>query len=182
MTRILLALVVAFALFACSSGLDEAEVRTIVDEAVASAVADADLPSVISVREVELRDDDGRLRGRLGVNSVGNAELALFDQVSELFPRWTTSVAENGETLLTFWRTNGERVGVGLQLTESGVGLVDSNGVIRLALALSGANGDTPLLGMRDPAGAVTVGVTDVGLSVRDADGNLLFTAPESAP
>jgi hypothetical protein len=35
---------------------------------------------------------------------------------------------------------------------------------------------------MRDPAGAVTVGVTDVGLSVRDADGNLLFTAPESAP
>jgi hypothetical protein len=187
MKTILLLSLLSISLVACSSGLEEAEVRSIVDDAVATAVAggelqSASLPPVISVREIELRDDSGRLRGRLGVNSVGNSELALFDAESDLFPRWTASVGETGETLLTFWRTNGAQLGVGLQLTEDGVGLVDANGVIRLALALSGANGDTPLLAMRNASGAVTVGVTDVGLSVRDGDGELLFTAPEQGP
>ncbi|NQW17144.1 MAG: hypothetical protein HQ478_06620 [Chloroflexi bacterium] len=186
MKKFLSIVLTAIALTACSGGLDEAEIRVIVDEAVATAVAGqessvtGDLPSVISVREIELRDDEGRLRGRLGVNSVGNSELALFDGQSDLFPRWTSSVGEDGETLLTFWRTNGEQLGVGLQLTENGVGLVDANGVIRLALALSEAKGNSPLIGMRNSAGAVTVGIAESGLSVRDGDGNLLFTAPDN--
>jgi hypothetical protein len=89
-------------------------------------------------------------------------------------------VGEDGETLLTFWRTDGEQLGVGLQLTANGLGIVDANGVIRLALALSDSDGDSPLIGMRDSSGAITVGIAESGLSVRDGNGNLLFTAPET--
>jgi hypothetical protein len=185
MYRLVSVIAVGFALAACSGGLGEGEVREIVDEAVQTAVAarasasEIELPPVISVREIELRDDSGTLRGRLGVNLVGNSELALFDAQSDLFPRWTASVGEDGDTLLTFWRTSDKQVGIGLQITESGVGLIDTNGVIRLSLALSAQPAAAPLLGFRDAAGAVRVGVTDVGLSVRDAEGALLFTAPE---
>ncbi len=137
------------------------------------------VPQVVRAGRFELVDGQGRLRGKLAVNSDGTPGLDLYDGAGQL--RVTLALAEDGNPSVELTDKNGKQraaLFVG-KSGEPGLSLLDKQGQARAELYLANM-GDARLLFSdgRAQARALLVFDGDLGpsLSLRDNVGKTMAT------